>query len=79
MKRNVGGLDRNARIAVGVILLIVGLAVPMAMAWRIVSLVIAAIALVTAIVGYCPVNAVFGINSCKLEDEHHPHGGAAPG
>jgi hypothetical protein len=77
MKHNVGGLDRNTRIVVGVILLIVGLATPIAMAWRIVSLVIAAVALVTAFVGYCPVNAIFGINSCKLEDEHHTHGGAA--
>ena len=79
MKRNVGGFDRNARIVVGVVLLIVGLATPIAMTWRIVSLVIAAVALVTAIVGYCPANAIFGINSCKMEDEHHPHGGAAPG
>lgn len=78
MKRNVGGFDRNARIVVGVVLLIVGLAAPIAMTWRVVSLVIAAIALVTAFVGYCPANAILGINSCKLEDEHH-HGGATPG
>ncbi len=65
MKPNVGGIDRTARIVVGIILLIVGLVAPIGMTWRIVALVIAAIALVTAFTRLCPVNAILGINTCE--------------
>lgn len=65
MKCNVGGMDRTVRFMLGIVLLLVGLAAPIEMTWRIVALVIAAIALVTATVPFCPVNAIFGINSCE--------------
>ena len=67
MKCNVGGIDRTGRIVIGIVLLVVGLAAPIEMIWRIVALVIAAIALVTAIVRFCPANAILGINSCEGE------------
>lgn len=65
MKCNVGGMDRTGRIVIGVVLLVIGLAAPVEMTWRIVLLVVAAIALATAIVRFCPANAAFGINTCK--------------
>lgn len=65
MKCNVGGMDRTGRIVIGVVLLVIGLAAPVEMTWRIVVLVVAAIALATAIVRFCPANAAFGINTCK--------------
>jgi len=65
MKCNVGGIDRTGRIVLGVALLLVGLAAPIEMTWRIVALVVAAIALVTATVRFCPANAILGINSCE--------------
>ena len=65
MKCNVGGMDRTFRVMLGIMLLLVGLAAPIEMTWRVVALVIAAIALVTATVRFCPVNAIFGINSCE--------------
>ncbi len=67
MKRNVGRIDRNIRIVVGVVLLIAGLAIPMATLWRVVVLVVAAVALVTAGVGFCPANALLGIDTAKDE------------
>jgi hypothetical protein len=67
MKCNVGGIDRTGRIVLGIVLLIVGLAVPMEMIWKIVVFVVAAIALLTAIVRFCPANAIFGINTCERE------------
>jgi hypothetical protein len=67
MKCNVGGIDRNSRIVVGIVLLVVGIAAPIEMTWRIVALVIAAIALLTAIVRFCPANALLGCNTCKEE------------
>ncbi len=65
MKCNVGGMDRTARIVLGVVLLLVGFFAPLNAAWQIVVFVIAAIALLTAIVGYCPANSILGINTCK--------------
>ena len=67
MKCNVGGIDRTVRIVLGVVLLIVGLAAPVELIWRIVALVVAGIALVTAAVRFCPANAILGINSCEGE------------
>lgn len=69
MKCNVGGVDRSARIVIGVALVVVGLFVPMNPAWQTVVFVLAAIALVTAIVGFCPANALIGINTCKRGHE----------
>lgn len=67
MKCNVGGIDRTGRIVLGIVLLIVGLAAPIELIWRIVVLVVAGIALVTAIVRFCPANAILGINTCEGE------------
>lgn len=69
MKNNVGGMDRIGRFALGAVLLLVGLLVEMEMIWRIVVLVIAAIALLTAIVRFCPVNAMLGINTCESKEK----------
>lgn len=69
MKCNVGGLDRTGRIVIGIVLLIVGLVAPIEMIWRIVALVVAAIALLTAIMRFCPVNAIFGVNTCEGEEK----------
>jgi hypothetical protein len=69
MKHNVGGIDRIGRIVLGVVLLVVGLLAPMDMTWRIVALVVAAVALVTAIVRFCPANWMLGINTCETEQK----------
>lgn len=65
MKRNVGGIDRIARIVLGLVLLLAGLAAPIEMTWRIAALAVAGVALLTATVRFCPANAMFGINSCE--------------
>ncbi|MEN6584440.1 MAG: DUF2892 domain-containing protein [Sulfuricella sp.] len=67
MKCNVGGMDRTGRIVLGIVLLVIGLLAPIETMWRIVALAVAAIALVTAIVRFCPANAIFGINTCESE------------
>lgn len=69
MKLNVGGYDRIGRIVIGVVLLIVGLAAPVGATWQIVALVVAAIALLTAVVQFCPINHLIGINTCKLDEK----------
>ncbi|MBU0620313.1 MAG: DUF2892 domain-containing protein [Gammaproteobacteria bacterium] len=69
MKLNVGGYDRIGRYVLGVVLLLVGMAAPLSAMWQTVVFVVAAIALLTAAVQYCPVNHLFGINTCKLEEK----------
>ncbi len=67
MKHNVGGMDRTVRIVVGIVLLFAGLVAPIDMTWRIIALVIAAIALVTAALRICPANALLGIDTSEEE------------
>lgn len=70
MKCNVCGIDRIGRIVVAVVLLGVGLLAPgLDMVWRGVLLVIAAVALVTAAIRYCPANAMLGLNCCDRKAE----------
>jgi hypothetical protein len=65
MTCNVGGADKAVRIIVGAALVAVALLVAMPLALQIVLFVAAAIALVTAFVGFCPLNKLLGINTCK--------------
>ena len=69
MKCNVGGIDRTGRTVLGIVLLVVGLVAPIDMTWRIVALVIAAVALATVIFRFCPGNWMFGINTCESEEK----------
>jgi hypothetical protein len=65
MKCNVGGIDKAARIIIGTVLVVVGFTVPMNTTWQAVVWVLAAIALVTALVGFCPLNSLIGLNTCR--------------
>ena len=65
MKCNVGGIDRTARIIIGVVLLSVGIFVELSMIWKIVAFALAGIMFLTAAIGFCPINAVIGLNTCK--------------
>ena len=69
MKPNVVGMDLNMRIVLGIALLLTGLIAPIGSFWQIVALVVAAIALVTAIVRFCPANALLGINTCEIKEK----------
>lgn len=76
MDKNVGGLDRIARLIVGTLLLVVGVAgyagfvrlaigpVPQALAALLVVLV-GLILLVTALTRTCPLNRLFGIDTYR--------------
>lgn len=61
MTKNVGGMDRIIRIIVG--LAIIGAGVFYNNLWGAVGLV----PLLTALIGWCPPYAIFGINSCSVK------------
>lgn len=64
MQCNVGRVDQAIRIIIGVVLLLVGLLIPLGLIWQVVVLVLAAIALITGIIRFCPLWSVLGINTC---------------
>lgn len=65
MKKNVGGIDKALRFIVGPALLIAAFFAPVGQTARIVMGVFGTLALVTGMVGYCPLWSIIGVNSCK--------------
>jgi uncharacterized membrane protein HdeD (DUF308 family) len=69
MERNVGGMDRTARLVLGPLLAVVGLAVVFDVVSTNVYLggalvVVGAVLLVTGAVQQCPINTLLGVNTC---------------
>ena len=52
MKKNVGGIDKILRLIVGIAAILLGFLAPLSEGFRIVSFVVAAVALFTAIFGF---------------------------
>ena len=64
LSKNMGNIDRAARIGVGLALLIAFVMLPeMGLRW---VLLIGIVPLVTGLVGSCPAYSIFGISTCKL-------------
>lgn len=59
MKRNVGGIDRAIRALAGIVVICLG--VYFQSYWGAIGL----IPLLTALIGWCPAYAPFGLSSCK--------------
>lgn len=62
MKLNVGGIDRIARIVIGLVLL--GLAATGAVGWW---GWLGIVPLATGAIGWCPPYAIFGFNTCAMK------------
>lgn len=62
MTRNVGGIDKWLRIGVGILLLALGAFGPLGW-WGLVGIV----PLGTALVGFCPLYTLLGMNTCPLD------------
>lgn len=65
MQCNVGGADKAVRIAAGSGLAAFALLADIDRGWKTLAGAAAAISLATATVGFCPMNSLLGINSCK--------------
>jgi len=64
MKCNVGSTDRTIRLILGVVLLLLAFFTLKGTA-ALVSGLLGAIFVVTALIRFCPLYAIFGINTCK--------------
>ncbi len=65
MKKNVGSADRIIRIILAIIFAILYFAKIVTGIWGIILLVLAIIFLLTALISFCPLYGIFGINTCK--------------
>lgn len=63
MKNNVGTTDKLIRFVIGALFLIA------AVIWSWWLLIPAVISFVTAITGFCGLYSLFGINTCKLNND----------
>lgn len=66
MTCNVGGIERPIRIVVGILALGIGAFGGLPPVGTGVALVVGAIALVTGVIGFCPLWTVLGINTCPI-------------
>ncbi len=67
MEKNTGTIDRAVRVVIGVVLLILAYIywASLGAVWGSLLVIIAAIALITGLVGMCPLYKLLGINSNK--------------
>lgn len=63
MKKNVGSIDKVARVIIG--LVIIALGILYQSWWGLVGIV----PLFTSVVGWCPIYLPFGISTCKTKTE----------
>ena len=64
MTHNTGNADRIARVVLAIVFAVAGIAVGGTLG--IVFFVLAAVMLVTAGVGFCPLYRLVGVNTCKV-------------
>jgi fatty acid desaturase len=65
LKLNEGPVDRIIRVVAGIALLVLGFTGLAAGAWMWIAYILGAILLVTGIVGFCPLYALFKISTAK--------------
>lgn len=66
MKVNLGGLDRAVRVIAGLALVVAGFMAGIAEPWNYVAMGVGAVFVLTSMVSFCPLYAIFGINSCPV-------------
>lgn len=72
-RQNAGTGDRDIRIVLAALFGLIALFAPFAGPWQIIPAILALIMLVTAAVGFCPIYAVFGLNTCRIKTKPGAH------
>ncbi|MGH7257613.1 MAG: YgaP family membrane protein [Nitrospiraceae bacterium] len=68
MKCNVGGIERPIRMVLGLVLIAIGSFADLPPVGTGIAFVAGTIALVTGVIGFCPVWALFGLNTCPTKN-----------
>ncbi|MBN1634811.1 MAG: DUF2892 domain-containing protein [Ignavibacteria bacterium] len=69
MKKNIGTTDKIIRIILAVVLAILFFTGVVSGTFGIILLIIAAVLLMTSLVGYCGLYSVLGVSTCPLKTE----------
>jgi hypothetical protein len=69
MKRNIGSADKAIRVILAFLFATFYFTNVVTGLWGIVLLIVAIVLLLTAIINFCPLWALFGINTTKVETE----------
>jgi hypothetical protein len=77
MTCNVGTIERSIRIALGLILVAIGSMAELPVAGMATVLIAGVIALATGVIGFCPLWALLGLNTCPIESDARRSGKAA--
>ncbi len=67
MKKNMSNTDRIIRIVIAALLVVLYASGTVTGTWGIVSLVVAGIFVLTSLVSFCPLYAIFGISTCPVK------------
>ena len=77
MTCNVGGIERPIRIVLGLVLVAIGSMAELPVAGMAIALVAGAIAMVTGVIGFCPVWSLLGLSTCPTRSDLQCAGKAA--
>ncbi|MFN8170934.1 MAG: DUF2892 domain-containing protein [Candidatus Nanopelagicales bacterium] len=66
MNTNTSNVDRVIRVVIAIAAVAGAIALGFGSVWAWVLVVVAAIMLVTAAVGFCPLYRVFGVSTCRV-------------
>lgn len=65
--KNVGKIDRIIRIILALVAVSLYYFDILTGTWGIVAIVLASIFVITSFISFCPLYAIFGINTCKIK------------
>ena len=77
MNCNAANIERSIRIALGVALVAIGSMAELPAAGMAAALIAGVIALVTGAIGFCPLWALLGLNTCPIRSDVRRSGKAA--
>jgi K+-transporting ATPase A subunit len=67
MKKNMGSADQGIRLLLAATLVVLYFSGVISGTFGMIILVVAAVFIVTALVGYCPLYSLIGIKTCKVK------------
>ena len=67
MKKNMGSIDRSVRILLGAVFAYLYFGGIVTGTWGLVLVILGAVFVLTSVVGFCPLYAAVGINTCATK------------
>jgi hypothetical protein len=69
MKKNMGSYDKLIRLAIAIVIIVLYYTGVLPETLGIIGLIVALILTLTSLVSFCPIYALFGMNTCKKEEK----------